>query len=112
MKTAPLCTSPLEIGKTYLDHRGNKCKILGFVHTMFGKADYTKVYSQSHHYDIKTGIAYDSKIVNLPPKQELEYFTKYAASVRSVNSDDKLKLVETELENMDNRIAELKALLK
>ena len=113
--TENLCTTPLEIGKTYLDIWGERHKIEGHVVTgqRWGRepapVDVSRVYCASCHYDIKTGMCGDPtcRLVNLPAANELAFWKRRIAEIESVNSADKLKLVKDGLDNMRARIAEL-----
>ena len=110
-----LCTSPLEIGRSYLDIWGRWHTIQGYVadgHQWPGRekpVDKNRVYCSSCHYDIKTGECGDStcRLVNLPPAKELAFWKKRISEIEDSNPQDKLKLIKDELQNMHDRVAAL-----
>lgn len=109
-----LCKSPLKVGGRYLDTWGRWRIIDGHVDTGSGwnkrQDDPNRVYCNSCHYDINTGIATDPRVrlVNLPPAEEIAFFEAQIELIKSSNPPDKLKLVREGLDNMKLRISVLK----
>src|SRR5688572_17118699 len=105
----------IQIGKTYMDKWGRKHSILGYVRLergSFGRPDVVdkeRVASNSNHFYTKSGLCTTGGValVMLSPKRELAYWKRRIEEIEAVNSTDKLKLVENELNNMRERIKEL-----
>lgn len=103
----------IEIGKTYLDIWGGIHVIQGHTRTggHYAEPDKDRVWSLAgEHFFIKSGRATGRgySLVLLPPEQEIAFFEERIKQIESVNSEDKLKLVAPQLQNMRDRIAELK----
>ncbi len=104
------------IGKTYLDIWGGLHEIHGYVVVSRGfrnevKFDKSLVWSTSSHFHVESGKnAYGGlNLVVLPPKKEIAYWKRFIQQIKSVNSDDKIKLVQPLLDNIAARINELEA---
>jgi hypothetical protein len=106
----------VEIGKTYLDTWGRRHSIEGYVVLRRGWGSESDTFSKDQvwstggwHFDINTGTSVHAgkQLVQLPPKDELAFWTAQIKQIKSVNSADKLELIETELATMAARIQEL-----
>lgn len=106
-----LCTTPLQVGATYLDTWGRRRHIEGHVNMGYPrKDDPNRVYCSACHYDINTGIATDPRVrlVNLPPAEELAFWEAQLEFITMANNLIPDKLVQDGLDNMKLRISVLK----
>lgn len=98
----------IEIGQTYFDIWCYQHKIHGYTMS-YGKLNDKIVYSPHGWYNLDgTAYLYGYRLVLLPPNEEIKFWNWWMAQIKSVNSEDKLKIVQRNLDAMQKRIECLK----
>ena len=111
MKSKRPFKGKVEIGKSYLTTWGVPQHIYGFVVLQAGWGAYqpdvldkNKVWSLSDHFDVKTGEGHQHQLVQLSRREEIAYWQARLKQIRSVNSDDKLRLIKNDLDRIEERL--------
>jgi hypothetical protein len=96
----------LMTGKYYMDTWGNKRLALGYVR---GVPKRSIMFTHHGHYNTTTGAGASGQLVNLPPKKELIFWEERLAQIKSSTPADHLAMMQEQLDNIEKRIAALKA---